>query len=353
MKHHRRHSKKTVGLPPGTLLPPPAWEVTEPTIMILDYDADHFEERIVSTIPECLPFRETGTVTWIHINGLTSVPLIEELGRSFGIHPLILEDILSTDQRPKMDTLDKYLYLGLKVLSVTESPFSTSITSCSLIIGENYLLSLQEGGDDLFGPVRERIRKDGKIRKFRPDYLGNSLIDIIVDQYFVAMEALGEYIESLEEQLIESSGPATLSEINRIKKEMIYVRKSVWPLREVVLGFERSESPVVHEPTRIYIRDVYDHIIQVIDTLEVYRDMASNMLDIYLSSQSYKLNEVMKVLTIIATIFIPLTFVAGLYGMNFEYMPEIRHPLGYYGSLLLMLAIALVMLAYFRKKEWI
>jgi magnesium transporter len=321
--------------------------------MIMDYDPDHFEERTVSTIPECLPFKTTDTVTWIHINGLSSVNLVEELGKAFGIHPLILEDILSTDQRPKMDDLDTYLYLGLKVLKVTEKPFSVTISSCSLIIGDNYLLSLQEGGPDLFGPVRERVRKDGKIRRFRPDYLGNALIDVIVDQYFVAMEALGEYIEDLEGNLVESVGPATLNEINRVKKEMIFVRKSVWPLREVVLAFERSESQLVREATRIFIRDVYDHIIQVIDTLEVYRDMSSNMLDIYLSSQSFRLNEVMKVLTIIATIFIPLTFVAGLYGMNFEYMPELRHPLGYYFSLLLMLAIALSMLAYFHRKQWI
>ena len=222
-----------------------------------------------------------------------------------------------------------------------------------MVIGQNFLISFQEDIGDIFDPVRERIRKDGRIRKFGPDYLAYALIDAIVDNYFVVMEKLEEQVEDLEEELVVNPTQDSLQKINRLKKDMIFLRKSVWPLREMINNLERSESPLIKESTRIYLRDVYDHTIQVIDTLETFRDMVSGMIDIYLSGLSYKMNEIMKVLTLIATIFIPLTFVVGLYGMNFRNMPEIEWEYGYYSVLVVMVIMVIGMLTYFRKKKWI
>ena len=222
----------------------------------------------------------------------------------------------------------------------------------SMVIGKNFLISFQEDIGDIFDPVRERIRKDGRIRKAGPDYLAYALIDGIVDNYFVVMEKLEGQVEDLEEELVTNPTPDSLQKINRLKKDMIFLRKSVWPLRELINNLERSESPVIKDTTNIYLRDVYDHTIQVIDTLETFRDMVSGMIDIYLSGLSYKMNEIMKVLTLIATIFIPLTFIVGLYGMNFRHMPEIEWEYGYYAVLVAMVFIVVGMLSYFRKKKW-
>jgi magnesium transporter len=223
----------------------------------------------------------------------------------------------------------------------------------SLILGPNFVISFQEAGGDVFDPVRERIRTGkGRVRKMGPDYLAYSLIDAVVDNYFIILENLGERVEALEEKLISDPKRETLHALHVLKREMIYLRKSVWPLREVISGLERAESGLIKEPTGIFFRDVYDHTIQVIDTVETYRDMLSGMLDIYLSSISNRMNEVMKVLTIIATIFIPLTFIAGVYGMNFKFMPELEWRWGYFLIVGIMLAIGLVMVIYFRRKRW-
>ncbi len=238
-------------------------------------------------------------------------------------------------------------------ISLIESAKDVKIEHVSMIIGPNFLISFQEDIGDIFDPVRERIRKDGKIRKYGPDYLAYALIDSIVDNYFVVMEKLEERVEDLEEELVLNPTPDSLNKINRLKKDMIFLRKSVWPLREVINNLERSESPLIKESTTIYLRDVYDHTIQVIDTLETFRDMVSGMIDIYLSGLSYKMNEIMKVLTLIATIFIPLTFIVGLYGMNFRNMPEISWEYGYYSVLVVMFVMVVGMLAFFRRKKWI
>jgi magnesium transporter len=239
------------------------------------------------------------------------------------------------------------------MLSYVDREKDVKVEHVSILIGSNFLISFQEDIGDIFDPVRERIRKDGRIRKFGPDYLAYALIDGIVDNYFVVMEKLEERVEDLEEELVVSPTQQSLHKINRLKKDMIFLRKSVWPLREVINSLERSESPLIRESTTIYLRDVYDHTIQVIDTLETFRDMVSGMIDIYLSGLSYKMNEIMKVLTLIATIFIPLTFVVGLYGMNFENMPEIKWEFGYYSVLLVMIIMVILMLTYFRRKKWI
>jgi magnesium transporter len=288
------------------------------------------------------------------LDGIHQVEILEQLGECMGVHPLVLEDILNTDQRPKLEDFDDYLFIVLKMSHYDDQNGEMEVEQISLILGPNYVVSFQERPGDVFDPIRERITNGrGRIRKLGADYLAYALIDAIVDHYFVVLEQIGEKIEFLEEELITDPTPETLQTIHNLKREMIFLRKSVWPLREVVGGLERRESPLIGESIAVYLRDVYDHTIQVIDTLETFRDMISGMLDIYLSSVSNRMNEVMKVLTIIATIFIPLTLIAGIYGMNFKHMPELEQPWGYPVVWGVMLATAIVMLIYFRRKKWL
>lgn len=353
MSRHRHKLSKIAVQPSG--IPHVNGETSNLPVLItvIDYDATYFQEKQVDQISECFPFRDTETVTWINVDGLGNPKLIEDLGECFTIHPLILEDIFNTGQRPKMEDLGEYIYLNLKMLTYLTTEKEIKIEHISMVIGKNFLISFQEDIGDIFDPVRERIRKDGRIRKFGPDYLAYALIDAIVDNYFAVMEKLEDQVEDLEEELVLSPTQESLQKINRLKKDMIFLRKSVWPLREMINNLERSESPLIKESTKIYLRDVYDHTIQVIDTLETFRDMVSGMIDIYLSGLSYKMNEIMKVLTLIATIFIPLTFVVGLYGMNFKNMPEIDWEFGYYSVLVVMVFMVVGMLTYFRRKKWI
>lgn len=349
----KRRSQKA-GLSPGTLVHIGEKKTEKIKIAILDYDETHFQEREVQTAEECLPFRDAPTVTWINVDGLHRVDIIETLGQHFGLHPLVREDIVSTGQRPKMEDFEDHIFIVLRMLSYNPKKQETEDEQISLILGHNFVISFQETEGDIFDPIRERIRSGkGRIRKMGPDYLAYALIDAIVDHYFVILERLGDRIELLGEKLVVNPTPQALTEIQHLKREMIFLRKSIWPLREVISGLHRGESSLFQEATLIYLRDVYDHTIQVIDTMETFRDMLAGMLDIYLSSLSHKMNEIMKVLTIIATIFIPLTFIAGVYGMNFEYMPELKWRGGYLFIWAIMIVVAIVMLIYFRRKKWL
>jgi len=343
------------GLPPGTLVHIGTKNVGESRIRIMDYDEGSVREKEKAALQECIPFRDTDSVTWIDIDGLQDIPLLERLGESYGLHPLILEDILNTDQRPKSDDMYSYIYVVLKMLDY--DPNSPEIISeqVSIVFGRNYVISLQEGREgDLFDPLRERIRTGkGRIRKLGPDYLAYSLLDTIIDRYFLILEKFAEQIETLEEKLISDPGPETLRQIHHLKKEMIFLRKSAWPLRELVYSLEKSDSDLIRPETKIFLRDIYDHAVHIIDSIETYREMLSSMLDIYLSSVSNRMNQVMKVLTIIATIFMPLTFLAGVYGMNFKFMPELGWRWGYPLVMLIMLGVGAVMLYFFKKKNWL
>ncbi len=348
----KRSSK--AGLPPGTLVHVGEKKVETVRITFIDYDEQSFEEKQVTKIEECLKLKNTPTVSWINIDGIHDIELIEKLGKGFDLHPLILEDILSTGQRPKFEDYEKYIFIVLKMLSFSEEDQSIETEQVSLILGPNYVLSFQERIGDVFENIRDRIRNaKGRIRKMGPDYLAYSLIDALVDNYFVILERLGEKIESMEEEVIGDPTEKTVQQIHSLKRQMIALRKSIWPLRELIGGIQKSESSLINETTDIYMRDVYDHTIQIIDTIESFRDMVSGLLDIYLSSLSNKMNAVMKVLTIIATLFIPLTFVAGIYGMNFEYMPELKLKWAYGAVWLVMITIAVIMLFYFRRKKWL
>jgi len=350
----KKRSKKA-GLPPGTLIHIGEKKVEEPKITIFDFDDQHFEEREVKALEECFVFKDKPTVTWINVEGVHKVEIIEKLGECYGFHPLVLEDILNTDQRPKMEVYGDYIYIVLKMLYGGDTNSLIKAEQVSLILGKNFVISFQEGKEgDVFNPVRERIRSGkGLIRKMGADYLAYSLLDTIVDNYFLILEKLGEKVELIEEELVTHPTTKTLQEIQKFKNEMIFVRRAVWPLREVISGMGRKESPLIKETTEIYLRDVYDHTVQVMDTIEIYREMLSGMLDIYLSSVSNRLNSVMKVLTIIATIFMPLTFIAGIYGMNFKYMPELEWRWGYPAIWLFVFIIGISMLIYFRKKKWL
>ena len=353
-KFVKRRSKKA-GLPPGTLVHVGEEKIAEPEITIIDYDEEHFHERQAKQVEECFVFKETPTMTWINVEGLHQVEILEKLGECYGFHPLVLEDILNTDQRPKMEDHGEYIYIVLKMLTHNSTRDKIITEQVSIILGTNFVISFQEGGQgDVFNPIRDRIKSSkARIRKMGADYLAYSLLDAVVDNYFIIMEKIGEDIELLEERLVTQPNPETLHMIHRLKREMLFLRKAIWPLREVISGVERGGASLFKESTRIYLRDVYDHTIQVIDTLETFRDMVSGMLDIYLSSVSNRLNSVMKVLTIIATIFMPLTFLAGIYGMNFKYMPELEWKWGYPFIWLVMAGIGVSMVLYFKKKRWL
>ena len=349
----KKRSKKA-GLPPGTLVHIGEKKAETPKITLIDYDESHFQEREVKKIEECFLFKEKPTITWINVDGLHQVEVIEKLGECYGLHPLVLEDILNTDQRPKTEDHEEYLYIVLKAIELDSKNDGIEMEQISFIVGPNFVFSFQEREGDTFDPIRDRIRNSkGRLRKMGADYLAYALLDSIVDNYFIILEKLGEKIEFWGEKLISNPTPDTLQTIHHLKREMIFLRKAVWPLREAVNVLERGESPLVKESTRVYLRDVYDHTIQVIDTIETYRDMLSGMLDIYLSSVSNRLNSVMKVLTVIATIFMPLTFVAGIYGMNFKFMPELEWRWGYPLVWLIMAGIGISMFIYFKKRKWL
>ncbi|MFC1487560.1 magnesium/cobalt transporter CorA [Thermoproteota archaeon] len=349
-----KKATKKSGLPPGTPVYIGKKRDKQVKVTCIDYDETSFTEKQIESINECFPFRDNAASTWINIDGVHQLENIEKVGEHFKTHPLVLEDIMNTGQRPKMEDFENYLFIVLKMLHYDETEKETKTEQVSLILGSNYLISFQENEGDVFDPIRERIRTDrGRIRKMGVDYLAYSLVDAIVDNYFMVLDKIGEKIEDIEDELVKNPAPEVLHTIHRLKRELIFLRKSVWPLREVISRLERWESPLIDKSIDIYLRDVYDHTIQVIDALETFRDMLSGMLDIYLSSMSNRMNEVMKVLTIIATIFIPLTLIAGIYGMNFRFMPELESSIAYPMVLLSMLFVGLLMVSYFRKKKWL
>ena len=352
----RRLKKRSgkAGLPPGSLIHIGDRLTEKIKITVFDYDEAHLQEKEIKTVGECRQFKDSPTVAWIQIEGIHDTQILEELGAVFGLHPLTLEDILNTDQRPKMEDFCEYIYIVLKTFyNHADENNETTSEQISIILGPTFVISFQEKETDIFKPIRERIRAGkGRLRKSGADYLAYSLIDTIVDNYFTILEHLGEKIEIIEESLVKNPSTQTLQAIQHLKREMIFLRKSVWPLRETISSLERTECQLIQEATGLFLKDIYDHTIQVIDTIETFRDMLSGILDIYLSSISNRMNEIMKVLTIIATIFMPLTFLAGVYGMNFKYMPELEWHWGYFFILGIMITIAVSMLVYFRKKRW-
>lgn len=345
----KRTSKRSqkAGLPPGT----PVYIGDNPAettrITIIHYGETELEEIEVEHLEECFSFKDKQTVNWINVNGLNP-DVISQLGHCFGVPALALEDILNTDQRPKLEDFGSSLYIVLKMLSCDKKHKDIVIEQVSLLLGPNYVLSFQEQIGDVFDPVRQRIRNPkSQLRHNGPDYLTYALLDAIIDNYFLILEMLGEQIGAVEDELLSSPTSQTVKTIHHLKREMIYLRKSVWPLREVITALSREEMGLISSLTRTHLRDVYDHTIQVIETIESYREMLAGMLELYLSSMSNKMNEVMKTLTIIATIFIPLSFIADVYDLNLYW------PWGYLPISLAMLLISIGMIIYFKRKKWL
>lgn len=345
------------GTPPGTLDTGNA--VEQIRIRLVDYTATEFTELELDNATDCRPYLERDSITWVHVQGVARAETVRELGNLFGLHPLALEDVINTGQRPKADSYDEQMFVVMNLPTVDEDGI-IGTSQVSIFLGEKFLISFLGAEDAPFDPVLYRLRKhSGKIRERGADYLLYALLDIIIDRGFPVLEYFSEYIEELEEELLEEPDKKTLAKIHRLKRELLFLRRMLWPQREVINILVREEQPQIHPQTRPYLRDCYDHTIQIIDLIEAYREMTASMLDVYLSSISNKMNEVMKVLTVIATIFIPLTFIVGIYGMNFGNktdnpwaMPELNWTYGYPLLWLLMIAIAGGMIIYFKRRNW-
>ncbi len=350
MKLVQKRSKKT-GLPPGTLVHIGEKKPDKVTITAFNYAAGRCDER--NDLPlEALAPPTDESITWVDVGGVHKMEILESFGKQFQLHPLLLEDIANTDQRPKLDDYETCLFLVMKMLSVTDRQ-EIVVEQVSLVLGPNFVLSFQENGADVFTSVRDRLRGGkGRLRQAGADYLLHALVDAIVDQYFDVLEMLGEKIEAMQDLVISDPKPETLHRIHALKRQLMFLRRAVWPLREAANNLSRSECPFLRESTKVFFRDLYDHVVQIVDTIETLREMVSAGLDIYLSSISYRSNAVMKVLTIITTIFMPLTFIVGIYGMNFEHMPELKWEWGYPLVIGMMVVIAIAMLGFFKRKKW-
>jgi len=350
-----RRRSRSAGLPPGS----PEYvgdHGGEPvSIEMLTYDAGQAEATTPKRLSECACFNDGPGVTWINIDGLHDPGVIKQAAEVFRLHSLVVEDIVHTGQRPKMEELPEAIFVVLKMLKYNEDERRVEDEQVSFILGPRYLLTFQEhAGGDVFGDVRQRILTGkGRARAQGPDYLMYALIDAVVDNYFVVLERMGEDIEDIEEQLLTAPSPVQLERLHGLRREALFLRKYIFPLREVVARLEKGGSELVDDATIVYLRDLYDHTIQVMDTVETFRDMLASMVELYLSNISLKMNEIMKVLAMFASLFIPLNFLAALYGMNFKFMPELDWEYGYFTVLTLMACSATGTLLYFRNKGWI
>jgi len=359
MKLFPTNKAKHVGQSPGSLLYIGERRDDPVGLTVMNYNADALEEKTLTNIEETLAYKNTPTVTWINVDGLHDVGLIQSIGEHYGIHALVLEDILNTQHRPKLEEHEGYLFVTLKMLRFDEANFHVISEQVSFLLGENFLISFQERPGDVLDPVCARLRGSKKrIHNAGSDYLLYALIDAIVDHYYLVLEGLGEQIETLEDTILEQPHDHALQQIHLYRKELVGVRHAVWPLREVIDAFSRRDLSLIRESTSIYIKDVYDHVLQIWDSVENLREMLAGLVDAQRSSVDAKTNEVMRLLTIIATIFIPLTFVAGIYGMNFNpetspwNMPELNWTWGYPAVWGLMVAVTIGMVVYFKKKGW-
>jgi magnesium transporter len=361
MKKNRRNKNREVfrrgkkaGLPPGTPVFVGEKKQDVVGISIMNYSSEEIEEIQNASFDDCLRARDSSKIVWINVTGIHDVNATQTLAKLFGLHPLTTEDISNTNQRPKAEEFDDYLFFALKMLTYNGETNSIEDENVSIILTKNHVISFQERQSDLLDPVRERIRlSKGKIRSEGADYLAYAIMDGVVDEYFVALEKLGDYIEQLDDEILTAPAKTHMQELHRLKREIVFLRKAVWPLREGVSAIEKSSSRLIDDSIRPFLRDLYDHTIQVIDMVETYRDIIGGMHDTFLSAISNRMNEIMKVLTIIGTIFIPLTFIVGIYGMNFENMPELKWTWGYFGLWGIIVALGLTMLAIFKRHKWL
>lgn len=360
-----RSSKKTngsvkkPGAAPGTVEHVGTKRVEKITITVHDYDQDHVNTIPIESIEDCKPYLKNPSKTWIKVEGLHDVEKLKSIWSYFDLHPLIQEDIVNTNQRPKVEQHENCIFFVMRMLYYTPDQQSIDNEQISIILGKNFVLSFQETDRPLFNPVVDRLNTSkSRIRNMDVDYLAYALMDTVTDHYFSLLDTQVDQMEQIDEELLDDPDESTFQKIHSLRKEIVFTRKSIWPTRDMLNSVIRDESEFIEESTKIYIRDVYDHMVQIIDNVENYRDMILGMHDMYMSHVSNKMNEVMKVLTIIATIFIPLTFIAGLYGMNFNpeaspyNMPELNWYWGYPAFWVVMIIVATIMITYFKKKDW-
>ncbi|WDP89641.1 MAG: magnesium/cobalt transporter CorA [Desulfobacter sp.] len=348
-----RKSKKHAGASPGTLYDIKGPDAGESRISMIAYTEDSLEEAELDDIHSAVSFINESGIVWIHILGLPGEAVLSRIGELFNIHALTLEDVVNPGQRPKFEDFETYFYVALKQLDYDPLEKLLSAYHTSLIVCDNVLISFQEKEDPCLAPVKKRIRNGrGRIRKSGSGYLAYALVDSIVDHYYLTLAEIGDEIESLEREMLDSIYSDQLERIHGLKREMIFLRKQIWPVREALTRLMKSESPLLPGSTDRFLADVYDHVIHILDTVDTFRELLGSMLELYMSAQSNRMNEVMRTLTIIATIFIPLTFLAGIYGMNFKFMPELEWQWGYFGLLGIMAAVGSVMVIYFKWKKW-
>jgi len=358
-KRVSRASKK-LGLKPGSVVYVGKERIEDVHIDIIDYTDSEYNEKRVSSVEECFQYKESSTLTWINVDGIHNTELVEKLGQHYGMHPLVLEDVVNTGQRPKMEDAEDHIFIVMKMLYNDAKNGELKAEQVSILFGKNWVITFQETGEDVFDPVRKRIKKTvPRIRLMTADYLAYALVDAVVDHYFITLEQLSEKIEIIDDAVSEDPKAEHLNSIRDLKKHLIFMRKAVWPLREVIGGVERSDSKLIQDSTSPYLRDLYEHTIQVIDTVETFRDMVSGLLDLYHTGISNRMNDIMKVLTIIATVFIPLGFLAGVYGMNFDTsasaynLPELGFQYGYPLFWAVVVVTAGSLLWFFRRKKWL
>ncbi|MDG5491610.1 magnesium/cobalt transporter CorA [Psychroserpens sp. SPM9] len=351
----KKKSYKASNLPPGTIAYKGKKQSAITAIEIINYSKDDCKTINSNSVQDAFNFKGNDQVTWININGLNNVGDIETLGTHYKLHPLTLEDIVNTSQRPKLEEFEHYMFVVFKMLFIKNDD-EIHYEHLSLIFGDDYVLTFQEADGDVFDDLRERLNlAKGRIRAQSSDYLMYSILDAVVDNYFTVIEVLGDKVEDLEGLLFQSNqaDDRTPGQIQQLKQEILKMRRSIYPLREVINRMEKTDCAFIEEKTHSYLRDLYDHIIQVSESVDLYREMIWSLMDMYMTIISNKMNEIMKVLTIIATIFIPLTFIAGIYGMNFKNMPELNTENGYFVLLGVMFVLFILMLIYFRRKRWL
>jgi len=351
---------KKRGMSPGSLIFTGEKKVSETKVTVFDFNLSNCEEIQVGNLDDLSKYKENKNVSWINVSGLHEVNKVEKISTIFNIHPLVVEDILNVFHPPKMEEHDEFIFLITKMIEYKEDKKELNIEQVSFVLGKNYLITFQEAEDDVFDLIRDRIRNDkGRLRKFGPDYLMYRLLDSIVDNYMLVLHHLDERVEDIEDELLGYPGQRTLESIHKLRKEVIVLKRSVFPFREVIYSMEKDVFPLIQKSTRVFLRDLYDHIKNSVDTIENYREVVNTLVEVYRSSSAYRLNEILKVLTIISTIFIPLTFIVGIYGMNFNpdkspwNMPELNWFFGYPTVLLLMIIVAGGLLFFFKKKKWL
>ena len=344
---------KPIGLPPGELIHVGQQKSAQTILSFIDYNETQYQTAEDITPAQCQKLKETGSVSWINLSGLHDIELINQLGQTFDLHPLALEDILNTGHQPKCEEFDSYILLIFKLIHRDEETGAFNQEQISMIVSSDWVLTFQEKPEDIFDRLRERLRRaNGRIRQRGTDYLAYAILDSVVDSYFHILSAIGEQLETLEESLLVNPEQNALQEIHHHKQELMMLRRAIWPLQMAISEFRQLDSPLLADGTGVFLRDLQDHITHAVESLELMRDSTSNLLDLYLSLASQKMNETMKVLTIMASLFIPLTFIAGIYGMNFETMPELKWAWGYPMIWALMIGVTVGMLWYFKRKKW-